>query len=105
MEREAVNRRLRAMRPRVLLLVPLVGALLGTLVGAAMVRGRPPCFETALCRVKVGSSPSGCLPEPCDGSQGVPPEVWVSLTIGVLVGLAVAVALELRQGHARPDPG
>ncbi len=88
------------MRLRVLLLVPLIGALLGTLVGAALVQAKPPCVESTLCRVKVGSH-SGCLPGPCDVPQGVPSEVWAALVVGLLVGLTLAVAYELRRGHAR----
>jgi len=83
------------MRPRVLVLVPLLGALLGSLLSALVIRPQPPCAETAICVVDVRRG-GGCLPGPCDVPRGLPVELWVGIASGLLLGLLVAVVFERR---------
>jgi len=87
------------MRPRVLVLVPLLGALLGSLLSALVIRSQPPCAETAICRINLRRG-GGCLPGPCDVPRGLPVELWVGIASGLLLGLLVAVVFELRQHRA-----
>ncbi len=84
------------MRPRVLVLVPLLGALLGSLLSALVIPSQPPCAETAICVVDVRRD-GGCLPGPCDAPRGLPVELWVGNASGLLLGLLVAVVFELRR--------
>ncbi len=84
------------MRPRVLVLVPLLGALLGSLVSALLIRSQPPCVETTSCRIDVRRG-GGCLPGPCDVPRGLPVELWVGIASGLLLGLLVAVVFERRR--------
>ncbi len=90
------------MRPRVLILVPLLGALLGSLLSALVIRSQPPCAETAICVVDVRRG-IGCLPGPCDVPRGLPVELWVGIASGLLLGLLLAVVFELRR-HRRVRP-
>lgn len=91
-------RRPRLMRPRVLVFTWLLGALLGSLVSALVVRAQAPCVETAICRVDVRRG-GGCLPGPCHGHSGLPVELWVGMTAGLVLGLVVAVAYEVRRSR------
>lgn len=86
------------MRPRVLVLVPLMGALLGTLVSALVIRAKPPCAENAIAICKVDGG--GCLPGPCDVPRGLPVELWVGIIGGLVLGLLLAVVFQVGRDRA-----
>lgn len=88
------------MRARVLVLVPLVGALIGGLIGSLVIWSKPPCVETAICRVDLRRG-TGCLPGPCDSHPVLPVELWLGITVGLVLGLVVALALVLSRPRAR----
>lgn len=94
----------RPMRPRVLVLTSLLVALLGTLVSTLVVWAQPQCVEAAICRVDV-SRGEGCLPGPCDGHNGLPVELWVGMTSGLLLGLVAAVIFEVRRSRRASGEG
>ncbi len=87
------------MRPRVLVLMPLLGALLGSLASALAIRPQPPRAEPAICRINLRWG-SGCLPGPCDVPHGLPVELWVGIASGLLLGLLVAAVFGLRRDRS-----
>ncbi len=84
--------------------MPLLGALLGSLLSAIVIRPQPPCAEPAICRINLRWG-SGCLPGPCDVPHGLPVELWVGIASGLLLGLLVAVVFERRRHRVVPPAG
>ena len=72
------------MRPRVLVLVPLLGAFLGALVSALVIRPQPPCVGA---RHQRGRCPRGwrLSARPCNVPHGLPVELWVGIASGLLL--------------------
>lgn len=89
------------MRLRVLVWVPLIGALLATLVSALVIRSRPQCVQNAIAICKLDARRGGgCIPRPCDVPHGVPVELLVGSIFGLVLGLLLAVAFEAGRNWA-----